>query len=107
MDISAVIEQLKNDGLSPRELSNIKVRLAAEYAYLSGQLQTVFTLKAERWEKFREQCTSDTQAERKWEKTESGLAEMRLKLTMKSIEKLLSAISAKLNVLDQEARMNY
>ena len=99
--------QLLQGQLHPSQLADLKVHLAANYFFFSEQLSGILTLKAETWESLRAKCTSDMQAERSWQRTEGGLGEMRLRAKLKSIEKLLSAISTKIAVAEQEAKMNF
>jgi len=89
---------------SPRDLCGIKTSLALLYAEYSGILENCLIEKAEKWEDFRKDATSDTQAERKWERTEEGMGETVTKLRMKKIEKLLSAVSSKIQVAEMEAK---
>jgi hypothetical protein len=106
MTIADIVEKMKGQP-SPHELANYKVYLAAEYAFLSGQLEGSLMLKPEKWEAFRLNCTSDTQAERAWARTPDGLKETSIRLKLKSIEKMMSAISTKISVATEEARNNF
>ncbi|HKF48300.1 MAG TPA: hypothetical protein VKB38_13140 [Terracidiphilus sp.] len=106
MTIADIVERMKGQP-SPHDLANYKVYLAAEYAYLSGQLDASLMVKPEKWEAFRLTCTSDTQAERKWARTPEGVQETSIRLKLKSIEKMMSAISTKISVATEEARNNF
>jgi hypothetical protein len=106
MTVDAIIEALKGQP-SPHEMANYKVYLAAEYAFLSGQLNTALMEKPEKWLKLRGHCKSDTQAERMWARTPEGLNETSIRLKLKSIEKMMSAISTKISVASEEIRNNF
>ena len=80
------------------------MRMSADYARLSEQLGDILEVKAKAWEAIRLGCTSDKQADKKWDGSEHGIKEMRLRLKLKSLEKEMSAISSHLRVLDAEMR---
>lgn len=106
MEIKEIIIALKGQP-SPHDLANYKVFLAADYAFLAGELSEILSTKPETWERLREKATSDKQAERAWEKTAEGLREMSIRLKMKAIEKMLSAISTRIQVATEEIRGNF
>ena len=108
MELPEIIARLKGNP-SPSELSNIKIYLAADYAFLAGQLGEILKVKPEAWVKLRdlETCSSDKQADRAWDRTAQGLEETSLRLKMKSIEKILSAISSRIQVASEELHGNY
>lgn len=92
---------------SPSELSKFKVHLAANYASLAWRLKEILAEKAIHWEGLRQQCTSDTQAERAWQRMPAGREETILRLDMKVIEKQMSAITTRISVAQGEARNEY
>jgi hypothetical protein len=55
------------------------------------------------WLRFREQKSGDRAADREWEATKDGLAEMQLRMLLRRIDRLNSALSAKLRVMEIEA----
>jgi hypothetical protein len=67
----------------------------------------VLASKAEQWEGIRSFKESDKQAERAWEASIEGRHETALRLELKSIEKLMSAIKAHLRVKETEARNQF
>lgn len=89
---------------TPHELAEIKMRKSAEYSRLSEQLGEILEVKAKAWESIRTGCTSDKQADQKWNSSEHGIKEMKIRLQLKSLEKEMSSISTFLRVLDTEAR---
>lgn len=80
------------------------MRKSAEYASLSERLGDILEVKAKSWEALRAGCTSDKQADKKWDATPEGIQEMRLRLKLKALEREMGAISTHLRVLDAEAR---
>jgi hypothetical protein len=80
------------------------MRLSAEYARCSEQLADILELKTKKWLEIRQDVKSDTSADRRWDATEEGIHEMRLKLKMKAMEKEMSSIKTFLDVLNAEAR---
>ena len=80
------------------------MRLSAEYARDSEKLGDILAVKAKAWEAVRAGCTSDKQADKKWDSSDHGITEMRLRLSLKAKEKEMSSISTFLRVLDAEAR---
>ncbi len=95
--------------MNPHQLAEDVVTLAGEYQTMSEELVDTLKFKAQKWAILRaeEGCTSDTQAERKWASTPSGLREMQLKILLKAYEKKMSAIKAMLRVLETEARNQF
>jgi hypothetical protein len=108
MELPEIIIRLKEDP-HPSELSHIKTYLSADYASRSMQLEEVLSKRDDEWFKLRdaEGCTSDKQADRAWEKTIDGKKERRLRLEMKAIEKMISAVSTRINVANHEMRGDY
>lgn len=88
-------------------MAEFKTWLAGQYGFLTGRLITVLAGKPERWLKLREKCTSDTQAEREWARTAEGMNETAIRLQMKAMDKMASAISTRISVAQGEARNEY
>ncbi|MCK9370654.1 hypothetical protein M0R04_12155 [Candidatus Dojkabacteria bacterium] len=85
------------------EIAKEKMQLSDEYEKLGRQLVEVKIKKAKEWTEIRLTTKSDAQADRKWDRTESGLAEMKLVLAMKCKEKKMSAISSMIQILNTSA----
>ena len=108
MTLEHITHYLKEDeGLNPHQLSQHLLWLAGEYAFQATGWERIQKEKPEVWLKLRDQCTSDTQAERKWNKTESGINEIILRNKLRVIEKLMSSIKARLRVMESEARNQF
>jgi len=101
--MKSLIEQMKNAELSPTELSEIHMKLAGEYAYKATELDALLIGKPEMWLALKENSKSDTEANRKWDMTPEGIKENSLKLQMKSIEKMMSALKSRMRIKELEA----
>jgi hypothetical protein len=80
--------------------------LAAECAYINNQLIGVLMIEPEKWKDIRYsgKVKSDTAAERLWQSTPEGLRKTAYRMKLKTIEKLLSAIKSRMEVMMGEAR---
>jgi len=92
---------------TPGDLARDLVTFSAEYQNLSEQLYAILKVKPAKWNIIRDQVSSDKQAERIWEETSDGINETRIKLRMKSIDKMMGSIKTYLRVLDSEAKNLY
>ena len=79
---------------NPEKLADLHLDMAAKYSMLADVLKDIKLEKAEYWQiKFAgDKPLSDTSVEAKWLVTEGGKKEMRLKLEMNSLDKLMGAI---------------
>src|SRR3990167_742393 len=107
MKLSEIKEKLQDITLSPGDLSQLLIVIAAEYGSLSEEMKDILRIKVKEWIKLRQDVKSDTQAERLWQLSESGTKETELRLDMKSMEKTMSAIRTRLHVLGVEALNQY
>jgi len=103
MTIIEVIEKLKESD-SPGQLSELLMEISAEFAYLISQLDEIQKTKAKEWLELRELTTSDSQADKKWDRTEKGIAENSLKNQVKAYDKLMSSIKRRLRIMELEAQ---
>ena len=92
---------------SPPQLAEHLLGLASDYSRLSDELAEVLTAKPMKWIELRAVASSDTQAERAWSATEDGVKEVVLRLKVKALEKVMSAIKTRLRVLEGEANNLY
>jgi len=102
--INTIAEEMRTVTLPPQVIDDYKVKLSGEFYRLSELLNIILTRKPVLWLTKRNDFTSDTQCERWWQATQDGIDEMLLRSRMKSVEKLLSALSSRLRLLEQEAR---
>ena len=92
---------------TPHEMAEKRVELSALYSSATEQLKDVLTIKPTVWSELRATTKSDKSADRLWEASADGIKEMRLRLSLKSMEKEMSAIRTMLEVLQGEARLQY
>ena len=95
MDLPDIVKMMrKGEPIPVDSLDLMLVRCAGEYAYYASMLETVLVEKPTKWSEMRgkEGIKSDTQADRLWEASEDGRNEIGLRLRMKAIEKMLSAL---------------
>ena len=86
--------KLQNNKIYPHEAVEMRAKLAGLYSFYSEQYETCIIEKARNWKILREKHKSDASAEKDWETTETGINEIGLKLRLKSIEKMLSALKS-------------
>lgn len=94
---------------SPGRLSEINVGLATYYTKLADQLQDILVFKTDYWLDIRkrEEVKSDKMADRLWDSTDQGKSEIRIRYTLKGIEKLMSTIKAMLRTKETESRNQF
>lgn len=102
----AIQDAVSAGGLTPQLVAEYRAVLSGIYAQDSESLARVLAERSKKWKEIRSQesCVSDKQADREYEGTESGIAEMRLKLKLKATEKLMSALRMQLEVMSNEAK---
>ena len=92
---------------TPREIAEERYELAAEYGRMSTLLEAILERKAPMWQAMREKTESDKSADRAYEATQDGINEMKLRMALKRLEKMMSAGSSLLRVLEVEARNQF
>ena len=92
---------------TPHQLADELHEMAIEYAKLAEELGMILTYKPAEWLKLRGDSKSDASTDRAYEATEAGTRETIIRLKMKALEKMMSAIKTKLQILTNEARSNY
>lgn len=107
MTFKQAIDRVRDENVPPGELSQIRTFLAGEYGYLSSELNQILIRRSTKWFEFRSVSKSDKQADRMWEQSADGQKEMELRMKMKSMDKISSAIKTRLEVLTGEARNLY
>lgn len=88
---------------TPKQLVDEKFRLATEYSKLGEELTTLKVHEAKEMPVLMA-LHSVAKAQRIYDATEEGIQAMTIRIKMKSIEKLISAISSKLRVMENELR---
>lgn len=105
--VEAIARALQEGGHAPHDLVAMRSWLSGQYAFLSGQLTDILMQKPAVWNELRKTQKSDTATERVWQGTVDGLAETKLRLELKVIEKLSSAIKTQIEIAIGEARQQF
>lgn len=88
----------------PHALAEEKLTISGEYERLSEQLSEIDILRPAIWIEIKKDCKSDKEADMKWDMTEMGKEEIKIRARLKWIDKRTSAISSMLRVLETEWR---
>lgn len=88
-------------------MAELKADLSSEYAYQTGLLEAILLSKPRKWLDLRKTTKSDTACDREWDMTEDGQGEIKIKFSLKRIEKLISAINSRLRVAENEAKTQW
>lgn len=107
LTLNQIAENIRDLNLTPAELSEYNMWLSGMYASYSLQMAAVEVEKNEFLDKIRETVTSDSQAKVKWYLTESGKKDITLTRSLKAMERMLSGIKKRIDVLNTEARNQY
>ena len=77
--------------------------LAGNYGWVCGQLEQILQRKPAIWNTIRKDVKSDTACERAWEMTSDGLNEMGLRLRLKGMDKMSSALKSLIRIAEGES----
>ena len=89
---------------NPIGASHALAQLSGEYAFICGQLEDILSKKPAVWNELRKDVKSDTAAERVWENTPKGIDETGLRLRLKAMDKMSSALKSLINLASGELR---
>jgi len=104
LSLEHVEKEMAGEGISPGQLADYRVYLAALYSLRAAEMQDILAVKPRNWLTIRARKNSDKATDREWEATEDGLRETQLKWELRRIEKLSSAAATKLRIMEVEAR---
>ena len=107
MTLLEITNKLRSLTLTPGELSDIRLKLSAEYSWIASRLEDIEKVEPKEWLNIRESVKSDKIADYKWKSTAQGQEQTVYKSQLKSIEKMMSSIKTRLEVMSQEARNQY
>ncbi len=108
MSLVEITEELKNEVISPGRLSELHLKLAGEYAFISARLTEILKIEDEEWLKIRAiPGTTDKAADKTWGATEPGMSLKVYKQELKMIEKLFASIRLRISVMSEEAHNQY
>jgi len=107
MTIGEIKERLKETINDPMELTELYARLSSEYSSLCDIISEVSRRRPQSWNEIRKDCTSDKQADRKWEMTQDGTDYIAIKNELKGLQKLLSDTRMRIVALQDQSRNLY
>jgi len=101
-------KHLRDIGHIPNALAKLDQEIAEKSAYLNEKMKSVKLERAVFWNmKFAgEKTLSDTYIETKWQQTETGKEEIKLKYELDGLKGLTSAIKNSIVVASLEAKNN-
>ena len=100
-------ELLTATEIPPGRLAELLVLLSAKYAETSNRLEDILLKKPSIWNGMRDDFKSDTACERAWQGSEIGMEELKQKMSLKKIEKMMSAAKTMIQVRTNEAHGVY
>ena len=108
--IQEILEQLRVDEvIPPGDLADYRLRVSAEFGFISQKLTDILKRKAGVWLEIRQrtETKSDKMADKIWDTTEDGRNEIEYRSVLKYLEKIMSAISTRLKIYEQESRNQF
>lgn len=93
--------------MTPREMSDERLRLAEEYSKYSGEWAKLVKAQADFFHEQRDTHKSDTSCQRAFERTDDGVKMTVVKQKLKSIEKTMSALNTALRLAENESKNLY
>lgn len=90
----------------PHTLADINLEMAAKYAFVAGTSKPVKLKKAEYWQKkyTGTKPLSDVYLKTQWENTPDGIEEIKIKIELDGLEKLMSGVKSYLVQASIEAK---
>ena len=101
------IRDTMQDELTPREMSDMRVKLTGYYSTLISAYNKCDEICTRMWIAQREQYNSDTRTTKVIDATETGILRNKLKNELKAIEKIISALKQRTDLLQGESRNQY
>ena len=84
-----------------------RARLSGEYSFWTGILEDLLTRKPKTWNEMRAKHKSDKACDKEFEATDDGINEVVIRLKLKRIEKLISALSTLIRLAEGQARNQF
>lgn len=103
MNLEHIESQLK-PGLNPHTAADLRIELSGYYSRMSGELEEILAVKPTKWLLMRKEVKTNRDADMMWDGSEMGIKEMRLRMGLKRIEKIISSLSSYLRNAENEAR---
>ena len=105
MDMRAYLDRLKTIQNQPVKLAELHLELATKYGDLAQQYDDFIVEITNVKRTLMAEHKTVAKAEQVYELTKEGIWEKRIRIQMKSLEKLLSAIKRRLETYDREASL--
>jgi len=102
-----VYADILRGNVPPPQLAEYLIYLAGEYSYWTDEYAQLLVEKPAIWNELRKGLGSDKAAERAYDATERGAKEIKLRMRLKALEKLMSAIKTSLRVKEVESRNQF
>lgn len=90
--------------LTPREMSDMRVKLTGYYSTLVSAYNKAEEICTRMWISQRENYNSDTRTTKMIDATDAGILRNKLKNELRAIEKMISALKQRTEVLQGESR---
>ncbi len=110
MDNITKVENLLKTGqltANPHLAAEYKAKLAGEYSFFTGILESILVKKPKWWNENRPKHKSDKSCDKEFEQTEDGINEMGLRLRIKRCEKLINALGTLIRIAEGEAKNQF
>ena len=105
-DLKEIGEILQGE-VSPAELTDILQWLSGLYGVIAWDMSQVESKKPFEWTELRKRCQSANETDKLWETTELGQLEIKHKWELRILDKMSSAIKARLRRLTEEAHNQF
>jgi hypothetical protein len=92
---------------NPNLSAEDRARLSGEYSFWTGILEDILIRKPKIWNDMRVKHKSDKACDKEFEATDDGINEVVIRLKLKRIEKLISALSTLIRIAEGNARNQY
>lgn len=106
-EIAEGVRKIDQSNPDPQQAQEWRNWLGAEYSFVGGQLTPILASKGKVWKELRKKTKTDKQADLEWETSEWGQKEKILKMRLKRIEKLSSALRTQLEMWNKETYNQY
>lgn len=90
--------------LNPHEAGLARALLGGEYAFWNARYAEILVRRPQIWGEIRKKHQSDKAADREYESTTDGMDEVGVRLTLKSIEKLMQGLGTLLKLSEMESK---
>lgn len=107
MKISDIENEIIVGQVNPNRLAELRAILSGIYSSTSGELEQILEIKATKWLDMRKAMKSDASTDKLWDSLPEGISEMKLRMRLKRIEKMIGGIKSLLEVAMGNARNQF